>query len=55
MCSISGSSTVIANGSVDTDEERLTEQSRPIEDLRKQLESLWPPHELTKNENARSH
>jgi exosortase len=37
----------------DTDETRLLEQSRPIEDLRKQLEGLWPPHELTKNDNAR--
>ena len=33
---------------VDTDEKRLTEQARQIEDLRKQLESLWPPHELTR-------
>jgi len=43
---------------VDTNEQRLmgqpmrnlrqlTGQARQIEDLRKQLESLWPPHELT--------
>ncbi|HKI18050.1 MAG TPA: hypothetical protein VKA15_09215 [Isosphaeraceae bacterium] len=32
------------------DEKRLTKQARQIEDLRKQLESLWPPHELTKSE-----
>ena len=38
---------------VDTDEKRLTEQARQIEDLRKQLESLWPPHELTGSEKVR--
>ncbi len=38
---------------VDTDEKRLTEQARPIEDLRKQLESLWPPHVLTTSEMGR--
>jgi hypothetical protein len=38
---------------VDTDEKRLTEQARPIEDLRKQLESLWPPHVLTTSERGR--
>ncbi len=38
---------------VDTDEKRLTERAQQIEDLRKQLESLWPPHELTKSEKAR--
>jgi len=37
----------------DSDEKRLTEQARQIDDLRKQLESLWPPHELTKSENGR--
>ena len=37
---------------LDTDEKRSTEQSRPIDDLKKQLDGLWPPHELTKNENA---
>ena len=39
---------------VDTDERKLTEQARPIEALRKQLESLWPPHELTSSEEGRS-
>ena len=38
---------------VDTDEKRLTEQARQIEDLRKQLESLWPPHELTRSDKGR--
>jgi hypothetical protein len=38
---------------VDTNTTRLTDQARPIEDLRKQLESLWPPHELTNSEKAR--
>ena len=38
---------------VDTDEKRLTEQARQIEDLRKQLESLWPPHELTRSDKDR--
>jgi hypothetical protein len=33
---------------LDTDEKHLAEQARQIEDLRKQLESLWPPHELTR-------
>jgi hypothetical protein len=37
---------------VDTDEKRLTEQGRQIEDLRKQLVSLWPPHELTGSEKG---
>ena len=31
---------------VDTDEQRLTGQAGQIEDLREQLQSLWPPHEL---------
>jgi Leucine Rich repeat len=35
---------------VDTDEKRLTEQVRQIEDLRKRLEKLWPPHDLTGSE-----
>jgi HAMP domain-containing protein len=35
---------------VNTDEKRLTEQTRPIEDLRKQLGRLWPPHEPTRIE-----
>ena len=38
---------------VDTDETKLMTQAGPIEDLRKQLESLWPPHELTESEKAR--
>ena len=38
---------------VDTDEKRLTEQARKVEDLRKQLERLWPTHELTRSEKAR--
>ena len=37
----------------DTDEKRLTEQARQIADFRKQLESLWPPHELTRSEKDR--
>ena len=38
---------------VDTDEQRLTEQARQIEDLRKQLGSLWPPHKLTGSDKGR--
>ena len=38
---------------VDTDEESLTEQAQQIEDLRKQLKSLWPPHEITWSEKNR--
>ena len=38
---------------MDTDEPKLTEQARQIEDLRKQLESLWPPHELTRSDKDR--
>ncbi|MBV8347536.1 MAG: protein kinase, partial [Mycolicibacterium sp.] len=38
---------------VDTDETRLTEQARQIEDLRRQLESLWPPHELARSDKGR--
>ena len=37
---------------LDTDEKRLAEQARQIEDLRKQLENLWPPHELTGSERV---
>ena len=33
---------------VDTDEKRLTGQTRQIEDLRKELQRLWPPHPFTK-------
>ena len=38
---------------VDTDEKRLTEQARQIKDLRKQLKSLWPPHEMTSSDKGR--
>jgi hypothetical protein len=38
---------------VDTDEKRLTERVRPIQELRNQLERLWPSHELTGNEKGR--
>jgi serine/threonine protein kinase len=38
---------------VDTDETKLTTQAGPIKDLRKQLESLWPPHHLTESEKTR--
>jgi hypothetical protein len=38
---------------VDTDETRLTDKARQIGDLRKQLESLWPPRELTKSSKDR--
>jgi Leucine-rich repeat (LRR) protein len=38
---------------VDTDETRLTGQAQPIKDLRKQLQSLWPPHQRTQSENDR--
>jgi len=38
---------------VNTDEKRLTEQALLIEDLKYQLESLWPPHKLTECEKLR--
>jgi tetratricopeptide (TPR) repeat protein len=38
---------------VDTDEKRLTEQARQIEDLRKQLESSCTPHELSRSDKDR--
>jgi hypothetical protein len=38
---------------VDTDETKLTRQAEPIEALRKQLEGLWRPHDLTDGEKAR--
>jgi hypothetical protein len=38
---------------VNAHEKWMTGQARQIEYLRKQLESLWPPHELTKNEKVR--
>lgn len=38
---------------VDTDEKKLTEQAWQIEDLRKQLQSLWPPRGLTRSDEDR--
>ena len=38
---------------VDVDEKRLTVPARQIEDLRKHLVGLWPPHELTASEKDR--
>ncbi len=38
---------------VDTDEARLTTQAEPIADLKRRLEILWPPHELTSSEEDR--
>ena len=38
---------------VDTNATRPTDDALPIEDLRKQLESLWPPHEPTESEKVR--
>src|SRR5262249_10452230 len=38
---------------VDTDEKSMATQPEPMEDLREQLERLWPPHELTKSEKGR--
>jgi membrane protease YdiL (CAAX protease family) len=38
---------------VDIDEKSLTAKVRQIEDLRKQLAALWPPHELSGNEKDR--
>ena len=38
---------------VDTDEKTLTEQTRQIEALRKQLEGLWPPYELSRSDKGR--
>jgi hypothetical protein len=35
---------------VDTDERRLADRARQIEDLRKKLAGLWPPHELSEIE-----
>jgi len=35
---------------VDNNEQRLTNQAEPIKDLRNRLQSLWPPHELTRSE-----
>jgi|SRR5271157_238692 len=41
------------NRVVDTDEMRLTKQARPIADLKRQLESLWPRPQLTRSEQDR--
>ena len=40
------------NAVVDSDEKRLTDHARQIEDLRKRLAALWPPHELTESEKV---
>jgi len=37
---------------VDSDSTRLSSQASQIEELRKQLEGLWPPHELTESEKT---
>ena len=38
---------------VNVDEKLMKGQARQIKDLRKQLECLWPPHELTDNDKVR--
>ena len=38
---------------VDTDETRLTTQAGPIADLKRRLDSVRPPHELTRSEKDR--
>ena len=38
---------------VDTDETRLTTQAGPIADLKRQLDSVRPPHKLTRSEKDR--
>ena len=38
---------------VDTDEKKLREQARPIEELKNQLANLWPPHSPTDSEKSR--
>jgi hypothetical protein len=38
---------------VDTSEEGLPAQAQRIEELRGQLQGLWPPHELTRSEKER--
>jgi hypothetical protein len=38
---------------VDLDETKLAARAVPIDDVRQQLRSLWPPHVLTKGEKAR--
>ena len=37
---------------VNTHENRLADRAEQIEDLRKQLAGLWPPHELTGGEKG---
>ncbi len=37
----------------ETDEKKLAEHARQIAELRKELENLWPPHEVTRNEKYR--
>ena len=36
----------------DTEEKRLSERARQIQNLRNQLEHLWPPHRLTEEEKG---
>jgi RNA polymerase sigma factor (sigma-70 family) len=38
---------------VDKDQKALREQTQQIDDLKKQLERLWPPHELNETEKLR--
>src|SRR5262249_32089370 len=38
----------------DTDDSKLADQARKLEDLRRQLERLRPPHELRKREKRRA-
>ena len=38
---------------VDTDETRLTDHARQVEDLREQLARAWPPHEPTRRDKDR--
>jgi hypothetical protein len=38
---------------VDADERSLPNKAREIDDLKSQLQGLWPPHELTPNEKSR--
>ncbi len=37
---------------IDTDEKRLRDRTRQIENLKRQLAGLWPPHELTATEKT---
>jgi RND family efflux transporter MFP subunit len=38
---------------LDTDEKTLKERARQVEELKGELESLWPPHELSPSEKSR--